>query len=66
MLLGLTLTVVGMQSAYLGCVTRILHDYDGESTGRLLRLFSYNRSIFLSGGAFVIGTLLMVPLLKEY
>ena len=66
MLLGLTLTVVGMQSAYLGCVTRILHDYDGESTGRLLRLFSYNRSVLLSGVAFVMGTLLMVPLLKEY
>jgi hypothetical protein len=30
MLLGLTLTVVGMQSVYLGCVTQILHDYGGE------------------------------------
>ena len=66
MLLGLTLTVLGIQSVYLGCVTKILHDYDGESTSRLLRLFSYNRSVLLSGGAFVIGTLLMIPLLKEY
>ncbi len=66
MLVGLTLTVVGMQSVYLGCVTRILHDYRGESTGRLLKLFSYNRSVLISVGAFVFGALLMIPLLKEY
>jgi hypothetical protein len=66
MLLGLTLTIVGMQSAYLGFVTQILHDYGGESTHRLLKLFRYNRSIFLSMIVFVLGVLFMVPLLREY
>jgi glycosyltransferase involved in cell wall biosynthesis len=66
MLLGLTLTVVGMQSVYVGCVTQILHDYDGESSRRLLRLFSYNRSVLLSAGLFVLGMSFMIPLLKEY
>lgn len=66
MLLGMTLTIVGIQSVYLGCLAKILHDYDGESTRRLLSLFRYNRSIVLGAGVFVVGTLLMLPLLREY
>ena len=66
MLLGLTLTVVGIQSVYVGCVAQILHDYSGDSTRRLLRIFSYNRSVLLSAGIFLVGVLFMVPLLKEY
>ena len=66
MLLGLTLTVVGFQSVCVGCVTRVLHDYDGESSRCLLRLFSYNRSVLVSAGMFVLGTLFMIPLLREY
>ena len=66
MLLGLTLTVVGMQSVYVGCVTQILHDYGGESSRRLLRLFSYNRSVLSSLGLFVLGMLFVIPLVREY
>jgi hypothetical protein len=66
MLLGMTLTIVGIQSVYFGCIAKILHDYDGESTRRLLSLFRYNRSIVLGAGVFVVGTLLMLPLLREY
>jgi hypothetical protein len=66
MLLGLTLTVVGMQGVYLGCVVQILHDYDGEATGRLLKRFRYNRSVLLSAGLFVLGVLFTIPLLEEY
>ncbi len=66
MLLGLTLTVVGMQSVYVGCVTRVLHDYSGESSRQLLRLFSYNRSVLFSAGVFVVGALFTIPLVREY
>jgi glycosyltransferase involved in cell wall biosynthesis len=66
MLMGLALTVVGMQSVYLGCVVQILHDYDGEATRGLLKLFRYNRSMFLCVVVLILGVLFTIPLLKEY
>jgi len=55
-----------MQSVYVGCVSQILHDYSGESSRRLLRLFRYNRSVLSSFGLFVLGMLFVIPLLSEY
>jgi glycosyltransferase involved in cell wall biosynthesis len=66
MLLGLTLTVVGMQSFYVGCLAQVLHDYTGVARRRWLRVFPYTRTVFLSGIAFVVGLALAAALLADY
>ncbi len=66
MLLGLTFTVLGAQTAYLGCLTQIMHDYSGEASRRWLRIFRYNRSVLWSAGLFLAGAALISPLLVEY
>ena len=45
MLLGMTISVAGLQSFYLGCLSQLFHDYTGRAHSRWLRLFSYNRSV---------------------
>ena len=37
MLAGLTLSVVGLQYFYLGCIAQILYDYTGAARTRWLR-----------------------------
>jgi hypothetical protein len=66
MLLGLTLSVLGAQTVYVGCLTQILHDYNGDASRRLCKLFRYNRSVILSLGLLAVGILFMVPLVREY
>jgi len=66
MLLGLTLSVLGTQTAYVGCLTQVLHDYDGVASRRLGRLFNYNRSVVVSLGLLALGIGFMIPLVKEY
>jgi hypothetical protein len=66
MLLGLTLSVLGTQTAFVGCLTEILHDYDGNATRRLCRLFSYNRSVVVSLVLLALGAGLMTPLVRDY
>src|SRR5215813_10412610 len=66
MLLGLTLTLLGLQSFYLGCLAQILHDYTGSARRRWLRIFSYTRTVALSAGAFVAGLALLLALVADY
>lgn len=66
MLVGLTLSVLGMQTFGLGCVAQILHDYSGATSRRWLSVFRYNRSVLASGGLFMAGVALMAPLVNEY
>jgi glycosyltransferase involved in cell wall biosynthesis len=66
MLLGLTLTVVGMQSFYFGCLAQVLHDYTGEARRRWSRMFPYTRTVSVSGAAFVVGLALAAALLADY
>jgi glycosyltransferase involved in cell wall biosynthesis len=66
MLLGLTLTVVGLQSFYVGCLAQILHDYTGAARRRWLRVFPYTRTVVLVGVAFVVGFALDLALLQDY
>src|SRR2546428_5984764 len=48
MLLGLTLAVVGLQSFYVGCLAKVLHDYTGSARRRWLRVFPYTRTVAIS------------------
>ena len=66
MLFGLTLSVLGLQTAGLGCLTQILHDYTGEARRRWLRVFPYNRSLITSAGLLIAGIGCMAPLVTEY
>jgi glycosyltransferase involved in cell wall biosynthesis len=66
MLLGLTLTVVGLQSFYVGCLAQVLHDYTGIARRRWLRLFPYTRTVAISLAAFLSGFIMAFVLVIEY
>ncbi len=66
MLLGMTASVAGLQSFYLGCLSQLFHDYSGRAHARWLRVFSYNRSILGSALLIVAGTACLIPLVSEY
>jgi len=66
MLLGMTLTIVGQQSIYMGVVAQVIHDYTGEARRSWKSLFSYDRSVGLSVIVGVVGFLLILPMVREY
>ena len=66
MLLGMTLSMAGLQSFYLGCLSQLFHDYNGHARARWLRVFSYNRSVLASAGSIAAGLGCLLPLLIEY
>lgn len=66
MLLGMTLSVAGLESFYLGCLAKLFHDYSGRAHARLLGLFSYNRSVVASAGLILAGMGCLLPLVAEY
>jgi hypothetical protein len=65
-MLGLTLSVVGLQSFYLACVVQVMYGYSQECVGRWLRLFAYDRMMFISSGLLLLGIALAWPLLADY
>lgn len=66
MLLGVTLSILGLQSFFMGVLAKSLLDYSGAQSSLWSRIFSYNRSVVLSGAGFCLGALLPVPLVLEY
>ena len=66
MLLGMSITFVGLQSFYMGCIARLLYDFTGQERRYWLGFFSYNRSIFFSGLLVVVGCLFLLPLCYAY
>ncbi len=66
MLLGMTASVAGLQSFYLGCLSQLFHDYSGRARHRWLRLFSFNRSVAASGFLAASGLGCLLPLVSEY
>jgi len=66
MLLGMSLSIAGLQSFYLGCLSQLFHDYTGSARARWLRIFSYNRSVASSAGLAAAGLACLFPLLIEY
>jgi len=66
MLLGMTLTLLGLQSFYLGCLSQVLHDYTGSARRRWMRVFRYTRTVALSVIAFSTGLVLALVLALDY
>lgn len=66
MLLGMTLTFLGLQSFYMGCLAQVLHDYSGAARRRWLRIFPYTRTVLASAVVFVLGLVLTAALAVDY
>ena len=66
MMLGLTLSVVGLQCFYLGCIVQVTYRYSAARAERWLRLFSYDRAMLSSALAGLAGGALGLPLVRQY
>ena len=65
-LLGVTLAVLGLQSAFSGVLAQVVSDYSGKSGARWKALFRYTRTVLFSFALFSSGALLVGVLLIEY
>ena len=66
MLFGVTLSILGLQSVFMGILGRSLLDYSGAQSRKWSRMLSYNRAVILSAAGFVLGAMLPLPLVLEY
>jgi glycosyltransferase involved in cell wall biosynthesis len=55
MLVGLTLSVLGLQSIYFGCLAHVFLDYSGKARRRWQRLFGYTSTVIASAAVFTVG-----------
>jgi hypothetical protein len=65
-MLGQTLAVLGLQSAYLGSIVQVLYNYSPRRTAKWLRTFEYNRTMTIAFGLIAAGIALCVPLCTQY
>ncbi len=66
MLIGLTLSVLGLQSIYFGFLAHIFLDYTGLARQRWRRVFVYTRTVVASGVVFTLGFALSASVLVHY
>lgn len=66
MLLGMTMTVIGLSSFLVGAVAQVLFDYTGAYRRRWLRIFPYTRTVLGAVGLAAAGVALVVPLVVVY
>jgi glycosyltransferase involved in cell wall biosynthesis len=65
-LMGLTISVVGLQSFYLGCIIQVIYNYYPAASTRWVRLFQFNRAMLATGLMCAVGVVLSVPLVADY
>jgi glycosyltransferase involved in cell wall biosynthesis len=58
MLFGLSLSIVGLQSVYMGVLTQVFFDYSGAATERWFKRFPYTRTVFISWVLMGLGSVL--------
>lgn len=66
MLIGLTLSVLGLQSIYFGCLAHVFLDYTGRARERWRRIFRYTNAVVASGLLFILGFALSATVLVHY
>ncbi len=66
MLVGVSITISGLQAFLLGCLAQVLLDYRGVASQRWLKLFSYTRSVILAGVIASAGVACLIPLISYY
>jgi glycosyltransferase involved in cell wall biosynthesis len=65
-LAGVTLTVLGFQCVYLGCLAQTFYDPTSASRDHWLRVFRYNRSVLASTVLFAVGVVMAGALAVRY
>jgi hypothetical protein len=66
MLIGLTLSVLGLQSIYFGCLAHVFLDYTGRARQRWRHVFRYTSTVITSGVIFAAGFALSAAALAHY
>jgi glycosyltransferase involved in cell wall biosynthesis len=66
MLFGAMLTILGLQSVFVGCIAQVLYDCTGRARRRWGRTFRYTRTVGLAAAVFLAGAGLSTPLVVEY
>ncbi len=66
MFLGAMLSIVGLQSVFLGAMAQSLYDRTGAMKRRWTKLFSSNRTMAVSGAIFTAGILLCLNFVNAY
>ena len=66
MLIGMTLTIIGLQAFLLGCVAQVLFDYSGRARARWLTVFSYTRTMVAVAITACAGIGCGIPLVVYY
>jgi len=66
MLLGVSLSILGLQCVFMGILTQVFFDYSGEVTRSWFRRFPYTRTVGIAAALFVTGALLTVLLAWSY
>jgi glycosyltransferase involved in cell wall biosynthesis len=66
MLLGLSLSILGLQCVYMGIISQVFFDYSGAITAKWFRRFPYTRTVGLSALAFVAGFAMSALLVRDY
>ena len=66
MLIGLTLSVLGLQSIYFGCLAHVFLDYTGRARERWRRIFRYTNAVVASALLFMLGFALSAAVLVHY
>jgi len=66
MMLGATLSIIGLQCLFLGCMAETLYDPTGEAKRRWLKIFPYTRTMLISALLFAAGTVLGINFATAY
>lgn len=66
MLLGLSMTTLGLQSFLLGCIAQVMYDFTGEARKKWLSVFPYTRTVAASAGMIAAGVCMAAYLVREY
>jgi glycosyltransferase involved in cell wall biosynthesis len=66
MLLGMSLTILGLQCMYMGILAQVFFDYSGEVTRKWFQRFSYTRAVSLSALVFSVGLVFTLLLTLSY
>lgn len=66
MMLGATLSIIGLQCLFLGCMAQTLYDPTGEAKRRWLKVFAYTRTMAFAGLLFAAGAGLGINFVNAY
>lgn len=55
MLLGVSLTLLGLQCVYMGVLAKVFFDYSGDVKAKWFRRFEYTRAVAASAAMFAVG-----------